>query len=321
MSKVTQPMECCQISIHENSGYCYASSQQGIRDPKTGRTKFYRIHWGRLDRELRFIPNMRYIYASRDERARLIFPKNWDMKTANEMIEENETETDPSCMHGDEWFLRQIMTETGISRDLRYLFHNNPKLHADFTSLILYFFLDKGRSLNKKNWRMKSSRAEQPYLYRSDVEYMLQSIKDGQYQYFEKNRVFPDRMGPKEKRTKEESRRRRNVLHRIMVRIREMGPNWRNRAGIGILLLSVLQIEDYLERVWKREHDVLPADYLRELKMVRCVQRENKLEFSGKNLEIAEELCTHLKITKWLVFYKNRRRGRPSKHEKIEEGA
>ena len=52
------------VSLHINDGYRYASSQPYTIDEKTGKKKYYRVHWGVVDDNLKFIPKSRYIYAS-----------------------------------------------------------------------------------------------------------------------------------------------------------------------------------------------------------------------------------------------------------------
>ena len=52
-----------RVSIHNNNGYRYASSQPFVLDPETGRRIYRRVHWGVVDENLRFIPGKTFIPA------------------------------------------------------------------------------------------------------------------------------------------------------------------------------------------------------------------------------------------------------------------
>lgn len=68
-----------RVSIHNINGYRYASTQPAYQNPETGKTKHKRIHWGTVDESNKFIPGSRYIFAPVEERAKLIFTKDWDL--------------------------------------------------------------------------------------------------------------------------------------------------------------------------------------------------------------------------------------------------
>jgi len=50
-----------QVSIHNNNGYRYASTQPYVLDPETGRKVYRRVHWGLVDGNLKFIPGTAFI--------------------------------------------------------------------------------------------------------------------------------------------------------------------------------------------------------------------------------------------------------------------
>ena len=41
--------------------------------------------WGVMDENKKFIPGKRYVFASLEERAKLIFPDDWDMSEAKRL--------------------------------------------------------------------------------------------------------------------------------------------------------------------------------------------------------------------------------------------
>ena len=56
----------------------YASTQP-FTIGEDGKKRYSHKHWGTLDENLRFHPNTTYLYASIEERSKLIFPKEWDL--------------------------------------------------------------------------------------------------------------------------------------------------------------------------------------------------------------------------------------------------
>lgn len=89
-------------------------------DPETGKTKHCRIHWGTLDDSNKFIPGSKYIFASIDERSRLIFPEEWDMSEAEKLSGSRKPgrpvieSQDENRLYGDIWLMEQIADVTGI---------------------------------------------------------------------------------------------------------------------------------------------------------------------------------------------------------------
>ena len=73
MARPIDPTAQYRVSIHNIGGYRYASTQPAYQDPETGKTKHRYIHWGKLDDSNKFIPGSKYIFASIDERSKLIF--------------------------------------------------------------------------------------------------------------------------------------------------------------------------------------------------------------------------------------------------------
>ena len=79
MPRKPDPEAQYRISVHIDKGYRYASTQPAQVDPETGRRTYRRIHWGTVDENNRFIPGKAYIFASLEERSKLIFPEGWDL--------------------------------------------------------------------------------------------------------------------------------------------------------------------------------------------------------------------------------------------------
>ena len=54
---------------------------------ENGNRKYVYCHWGVVDENNKFIPGKRYVFASLEERERLIFPDDWDMSEAKRLSE------------------------------------------------------------------------------------------------------------------------------------------------------------------------------------------------------------------------------------------
>ena len=52
---------------------------------ENGNRKYVYCHWGVVDENKKFIPGKRYVFASLEERERLVFPDDWDMSEAKRL--------------------------------------------------------------------------------------------------------------------------------------------------------------------------------------------------------------------------------------------
>lgn len=144
MARPLDPNAPYRISIHTNNGYRYASTQRASKDPSTGKTIHKRIHWGTVDDNNKFIPGTRYVFASIEERSKLVFPEDWDMSEAEKLSGNRKTgrpviETqDENRLYGDIWLMEQIAEVTGIREDLTKVFGNNKEI-VDAILTLAYF--------------------------------------------------------------------------------------------------------------------------------------------------------------------------------------
>jgi hypothetical protein len=87
MTRPINPNAQYTIKPHHNNKYTYASTQPPYIDPKTGKKKYKYKHWGTIDQNKTFHPNITYLTTPPQERDKLIFPKDWDLtqitKTTN----------------------------------------------------------------------------------------------------------------------------------------------------------------------------------------------------------------------------------------------
>ncbi|MDY5823236.1 MAG: hypothetical protein SPJ99_00050 [Candidatus Coprenecus sp.] len=141
------------VSIHKNGGYMYAATHPYTVDDN-GNRKYVYCHWGVVDENKKFILGKRYVFASLEERARLIFPDDWDMSEAKCLSGTKQpgrpayTDADKNRFYGDIWLLEQVADKTGLRSDLKQVFENNEEVVNGILTLA-YFSVLTGYSYNR----------------------------------------------------------------------------------------------------------------------------------------------------------------------------
>ena len=85
MGRHIDPDAQYRVKVHITHGYRYASTQPSVIDPSTGKRKYRHVHCGTVDENLVFTPGSTFYLASPEERARLIFPEDWDIREAERL--------------------------------------------------------------------------------------------------------------------------------------------------------------------------------------------------------------------------------------------
>lgn len=112
-----------------------------------GKRKYSILHWGTLDEHRRFTPGKRYIYASPEERSKLIFPDDWDMSLAESLSSKRQQGRpayegeDVNRLYGDVWLLEQVALKTGIRKDLLTVFEGNVEMVDSIMTLAFFPYL------------------------------------------------------------------------------------------------------------------------------------------------------------------------------------
>ena len=149
MGRRENPGTQFRVRKHVNGGYTYASTQPPYIDPNTGAKKYHHVHWGTVDENLKFIPGSLFYQASPEERARLIFPEEWDMSEVKKFADLREPcrpvydDDERNRFYGDIWLLEQIAAKTGIRRDLEVVFDRNCEIVDDIMTLAMFTYLTK----------------------------------------------------------------------------------------------------------------------------------------------------------------------------------
>lgn len=150
MARPVDPNAQFRVKPHTTKGYTYASTQPSYLDPVSGKKKYRYHHWGTVDESLKFTPGSSFYLASPEERARLIFPENWQLGEAFNSTCPKDSERPISCdygcqnrLYGDIWLLEQVASKTGIRQDLEAVFDGNNEIVDDILTLAMFPYLTK----------------------------------------------------------------------------------------------------------------------------------------------------------------------------------
>lgn len=89
MGRKVNPASMYRVSIHKTNGYMYASTQPAVFNEKIGKNAHCHVHWGVVDKNLKFYPGKNYFYADIEERSKLIFPQEWDLSELSRFYGQN----------------------------------------------------------------------------------------------------------------------------------------------------------------------------------------------------------------------------------------
>ena len=173
-----------KVTLHINGGYRYASTRPRVVNEATGKNTNKSIHWGTVTEDLKFIPNQRYIYASLEERSKLVFPENWDLSEIQKLSANRGPGRPPSSdeeknrLYGATWLLEQIASETGVRKDLEEVFDGNKDMVDDIMTLAMYPYMTNFAysrlARHQEVYKFPTSRLLTP----PDITRLTQSIKE-----------------------------------------------------------------------------------------------------------------------------------------------
>ena len=159
MPRKPDPDAPYRIAIHVDKGYRYASTQPATVDPVTGKRKYRRIHWGTIDDNNKFVPGKAYLFASIEERSKLIFPEGWDISEVAKLSGNRKPgrpaieSQDENRLYGDVWLLEQIAEATGIRKDLLKTFGGNREMTDAVLTLAMYLLCGKDTYNQLASWQ------------------------------------------------------------------------------------------------------------------------------------------------------------------------
>lgn len=183
MSRPTKEESIYKVSIHKNGRYMYATTHT-YTVSEDGRRQYVNCHWGTVDENKRFVPGKRYIYASLEERSKLIFPNDWDLSEAKKLSGSKQvgrpayTDNDKNRFYGDIWLLEQVAERTGLRSDLMRVFNRNEERVNSILTLA-YFSVLTGYTFNRvARWQRIERAPYQKELTPPAITYLTQSITE-----------------------------------------------------------------------------------------------------------------------------------------------
>jgi transposase len=122
--------------------------------------------------------------ASPEERARLVFPEDWDMSEAEKLTglrEPGRPACDINCqnrLYGDIWLLEQIAKKTGIRQDLAAVFNGNREIVDDILTLAMFPYVTKFTYNRVARWQRIAKVPSSRELTPTEITRLTQSITE-----------------------------------------------------------------------------------------------------------------------------------------------
>lgn len=183
MSRPTKGESVYKVSIHKNGGYMYAATHPYTID-ENGKRKYVYRHWGIVDDNKKFIPGKRYVFASLEERSKLVFPDGWDMSEVKRLSGAKQpgrpayTDLGKNRFYGDIWLLEHVADKTGLRSDLMRVFENNEEVVNSVLTLA-YFSVLTGYTYNRvARWQRIERTPYTKELTPSAITCLTQSISE-----------------------------------------------------------------------------------------------------------------------------------------------
>ncbi len=151
-----------------------------------GKRKYSCLHWGAVTEELKFIPGKQYLYASPEERARLIFPEGWDLSEIEKLQSERRQGrpayggTDVNRFYGDVWLLERVADKVGLRTDLMAAFHENTGIVNDVLTLAYYSFITGNSWSRAARWQNLEKAPSSRELTPMTITRLTQSISEAE---------------------------------------------------------------------------------------------------------------------------------------------
>jgi len=184
MARPIDPSAQYRVKPHVTNGYTYASTQPPYIDPDIAKKKYRYIHWGAVDENRKFIPGSPFYLASPEERARLVFPEDWDMSEAEKLTglrKPGRPVCDIDCqnrLYGDIWLLEQVAKKTGIQQDLEVVFNGNCEIVDDLLTLAMFPYLTKFTYNRIARWQRIAKAPSSRELTPTEITRLTQSITE-----------------------------------------------------------------------------------------------------------------------------------------------
>ena len=184
MARPVDPNAQYRVKPHITKGYVYASTQPHYIDEQTGKKKYHYIHWGTLEAGHKFYPGRAFYMATPEERARLIFPEEWDISEAKKLTglktpgRPAYTGQSQNRLYGDIWLLEQVAIATGIRQDLEKVFSGNTEMVDDIMTLAMFPYITKFNYNRVARWQSIAKSPSNMELTPTVITRLTQSITE-----------------------------------------------------------------------------------------------------------------------------------------------
>ena len=183
MARPKDPDSPYRVSEHHSNGHVYASSQPFVRDPK-GNLVRRRTSWGVVI-DSRFIPNKRFLYATQEEREKLIFPDHWDLSAIKTDTPTFNTTFDLSSVSdyhdrffGTTWLLGQIADKLHIKEDLLETFDGNEEMVNDILTIAMFPYITTYNLDRLEKWQQLEKYPSTRVLSPPNITFLSQAITE-----------------------------------------------------------------------------------------------------------------------------------------------
>ena len=183
MARPTRADSIYRIALHKNGGYMYATTHPYTLT-EDGKRKYSCLHWGTVTEDLKFIPGKQYLYASPQDRAKLIFPEGWDLSEIDK-LQSNRKQgrpsyegTDVNRFYGDVWLLEQVVDKVGLRADLMATFYENAEIVNDVLTLAYYSFITGNSYSRVSRWQNLEKAPSSRDLTPMTITRLTQSISE-----------------------------------------------------------------------------------------------------------------------------------------------
>ncbi len=157
MPRPVNPETAYRFVAHVTHGHAYASVQCLVTGKDGKRVRRHR-HYGVLE-DNRFMPWAEFLALAPEERAKFIFPKEWDLSFLEKLsgmrgpgrpILDGEAQ---NRLYGDVWLLEQIAEKTKIRYDLESVFGGNKELVDAIMTLAMFPYLTRFSFNRVERWQ------------------------------------------------------------------------------------------------------------------------------------------------------------------------
>ena len=165
MARPIDPNTGYRMKPHKVGLYIYASTQRVVESDGIEKRKYF--DWGKLDENNKFFPLTRFLYLDPAERAKFIFPEDWDITSiqetqmpapvpvTNAVMEVDQTVclVQSSRFYGGIWLLERISDEVGLRADLMTVFFHNQVIVDDIMSIGMFLCLTSYNVDRLEEWQ------------------------------------------------------------------------------------------------------------------------------------------------------------------------